>query len=68
MLAVGNGYEAIYPALDQRLSSIGRRKLIVPLYKALIANGKRDWAYDVYQGARACYHPQHKVTIDALFK
>ncbi|GAP76065.1 Cold-active aminopeptidase [Pseudoalteromonas sp. SW0106-04] len=68
MLAVGNGYEAIYPALDQHLSSIGRRKLIVPLYKALIANGKRDWAYDVYQGARPGYHPLAQGTIDALFK
>ncbi|WP_105253470.1 M1 family metallopeptidase [Pseudoalteromonas sp. T1lg75] len=67
MLAVGNGYEAIYPALDKHLSGIGRRKLIVPLYKALIKNNKRDWAYEVYQGARPGYHPLAQGTIDALF-
>ncbi|WP_105201104.1 M1 family metallopeptidase [Pseudoalteromonas sp. T1lg10] len=67
MLAVGNGYEAIYPALDKHLSGIGRRKLIVPLYKALINNNKRDWAYEVYQGARPGYHPLAQGTIDALF-
>lgn len=41
MLAVGNGYQPIYPALDKHLSGIGRRKLIVPLYKSLITNGKK---------------------------
>ncbi|WP_462156963.1 M1 family metallopeptidase [Pseudoalteromonas sp. GB56] len=67
MLGVGNGYDAIYPALDKHLTGIGRRKLIVPLYKSLIVNGKRDWAYEVYQGARAGYHPLAQGTIDALF-
>ncbi|WP_125560923.1 M1 family metallopeptidase [Pseudoalteromonas rubra] len=67
MLAVGNGYEAIYPALDKHLSGIGRRKLIVRLYKSLVANGKRDWAYQVYQKARPGYHPLAQGTIDAIF-
>ncbi|MEI5639914.1 MULTISPECIES: M1 family metallopeptidase [unclassified Pseudoalteromonas] len=68
MLAVGNGYQAIYPALEKHLVSIGRRKLIVNLYKSLIENGKRDWAYRVYQTARPGYHPLAQGTIDALFK
>ncbi|MCG7536020.1 M1 family metallopeptidase [Pseudoalteromonas sp. OOF1S-7] len=67
MLAVGNGYDAIYPALDKHLSGIGRRKLIVRLYKSLVANGKRDWAYEVYQKARPGYHPLAQGTIDAIF-
>ncbi|WP_194868038.1 M1 family metallopeptidase [Pseudoalteromonas sp. PPB1] len=67
MLAVGNGYEAIYPALDKHLSGIGRRKLIVRLYKSLVANGKRDWAYQVYRKARPGYHPLAQGTIDAIF-
>ncbi len=67
MLAVGNGYQPIYPALDKHLSGIGRRKLIVPLYKALIKNGKREWAHDVYIKARPGYHPLAQGTIDALF-
>lgn len=67
MLAVGNGYQAIYPALDEHLSGIGRRKLIVPLYKALVKNGKRAWAQKVYQAARPGYHPLAQGTIDAIF-
>lgn len=68
MLAVGNGYQAVYPALEQHLSSIGRRKLIVRLYQALIENGKKDWAQRVYNNARPTYHPLAQGTIDALFK
>ncbi|MDK1290531.1 M1 family metallopeptidase [Pseudoalteromonas umbrosa] len=68
MLAVGNGYEAIYPALDAHLSGIGRRKLIVPLYKALASTDKRDWAYRVYQKARPGYHPLAQGTVDAIFE
>ncbi|MCQ8880120.1 M1 family metallopeptidase [Pseudoalteromonas shioyasakiensis] len=67
MLAVGNGYQPIYPALDEHLSGIGRRKLIVPLYKALIKNGKREWAHDVYIKARPGYHPLAQGTVDDLF-
>jgi aminopeptidase N len=67
MLAVGNGYQPIYPALDEHLSGIGRRKLIVPLYKALIKNGKKDWAHDVYLKARPGYHPLAQGTVDDLF-
>ena len=68
MLAVGNGYQPIYPALDAHLSGIGRRKLIVPLYKSLITNGKKDWAQSVYLKARPGYHPLAQGTIDALFE
>ncbi|WP_404341964.1 M1 family metallopeptidase [Pseudoalteromonas mariniglutinosa] len=67
MLAVGNGYQPIYPALDKHLSGIGRRKLIVPLYKALIKNGKKQWAHDVYLKARPSYHPLAQGTVDDLF-
>lgn len=67
MLAVGNGYEAIYPALDKHLTSIGRRKLIVPLYKSLVKHGKRDWAQKVYNNARPGYHPLAQGTVDAIF-
>ncbi|TQF72463.1 M1 family metallopeptidase [Pseudoalteromonas luteoviolacea] len=68
MLAVGNGYQDIYPALDKHLTGIGRRKLIVPLYKALVQHGKRDWAYRVYQNARPGYHPLAQGTVDAIFQ
>ncbi len=66
MLAVGNGYQPIYPALEQHLVGIGRRKLIVPLYKSLISNGKKEWAQGVYQKARPGYHPLAQGTLDDL--
>jgi leukotriene-A4 hydrolase len=33
LLALRSGYDAVYPAMGKYLESIGRRKLIVPLYK-----------------------------------
>jgi len=68
MLAVGNGYQEVQPALDKHLTGIGRRKLIVPLYKALVKHNKKDWANKIYQNARSGYHPLAQGTIDALFK
>ncbi len=67
MLAIGNGYDAIYPALDKHLTGIGRRKLIVNLYKSLIKNDKKEWAFKIYQAARPSYHPLAQGTIDSLF-
>ena len=67
MLAVGNGYQPIYGALEEHLVGIGRRKLIVPLYKALISNGKRDWALAVYTKAKSGYHSLAQGTVEALF-
>jgi aminopeptidase N len=67
MLAIGNGYQPIYSSLENHLIGIGRRKLIVPLYKALIATDQKDWAYKVYQEARPGYHPLAQGTVDALF-
>ncbi|MEI4548210.1 M1 family metallopeptidase [Pseudoalteromonas spongiae] len=68
MLAVGNGYQPIYGPLEEHLVGIGRRKLIVPLYKALIANGKKEWALAVYQKAKPGYHPLAQGTVENLFK
>ncbi len=60
------------PVINTRLAdymiSIGRRKLIVPLYKALLeTESKRDFAQDIYNRARPGYHPLAQGTIDALF-
>ncbi len=68
MLAIGNQYQEIYPALDKHLTSIGRRKLIVRLYKELVKHGKGNWAHKVYLNARPGYHPLAQGTIDAIFK
>ncbi|MCO7227182.1 M1 family metallopeptidase [Pleionea sp. CnH1-48] len=69
-LAIGNNYPAITKSLENHLVSIGRRKLIVPLYKQLAEHSKekRVWALEVYKKARPGYHPLAQGTIDALFK
>ncbi|PCI71062.1 MAG: aminopeptidase [Gammaproteobacteria bacterium] len=60
------------PVINKRLAnymiSIGRRKLIVPLYKALLeTESKRAFTQDIYNKARPGYHPLAQGTIDALF-
>jgi len=61
------------PAVNSRLAdymiSIGRRKLIVPLYKALLEKkDRRAFTQSIYDKARPGYHPLAQGTIDALFK
>jgi len=61
------------PVINQRLENymvaIGRRKLIVPLYKELLKeNSKREFTKMIYKKARPGYHPLAQGTIDALFK
>jgi len=69
LLAIKVGYKHVYPQMDTYLTAIGRRKLIVPLYKALIETPEgKAWALNVYKKARPGYHGLAKGTIDALFK
>jgi len=69
LLAIKVGYKDVYPQMDTYLTAIGRRKLIVPLYKALIETPEgKAWALNVYKKARPGYHGLAKGTIDALFK
>jgi len=67
LLALRSGYDAVYPAMATYLESIGRRKLIVPLYKALAETAKgKEWAQAVYKKARPGYHPLAQGTVDAI--
>jgi len=55
--------------LEDYMISIGRRKLIVPLYKALLEDKSRyDFVKGIYAKAREGYHPLAQGTIDALFE
>ena len=67
LLSLKAGYDAIYPAMKKYLIAIGRRKLIVPLYKELAttATGK-VWAQKVYLKARPGYHGLAQGTVDAI--
>ena len=67
LLALRSGYDVVYPAMATYLESIGRRKLIVPLYKELAKSAKgKEWAQAVYKKARPGYHPLAQGTVDAI--
>jgi len=69
LLSIRVGYNEVYPAMATYLKSIGRRKLIVPLYKELAKNAEsKTWAMKVYQKARPGYHGLAQGTIDGLLK
>ena len=68
LLSIRAGYDVILPNLDKYLTGIGRRKLIVPLYKQLNETPKnRAWAMEVYKKARPGYHGLAQGTIDDIF-
>jgi leukotriene-A4 hydrolase len=69
LMAVHNRYEAAYPRLEEYLTSIGRRKLIKPLYDELVKTPEgRERARAIYQKARPVYHPIAVATIDEIVK
>jgi aminopeptidase N len=67
LIAIHNDHRAAYPRLESYLISIGRRKLIKPLYQALVqtADG-RAIAQRIYAKARAGYHPIAITTLDPI--
>jgi aminopeptidase N len=69
MHAVRNSWEPAYPALDEFLTGMGRRKFLRPLYQALQDNPKtRDLARAIYARARPTYHPISAASVDAILK
>lgn len=67
LLTISCGYHAADERLAAFLTRIGRRKLVQPLYEALIeTSGGRARALDIYETARPGYHPITVETIDAL--
>lgn len=67
MLAISSGYEEAYPALESFLTTVGRRKFLVPLYKELAKSetGKVR-ARQIYTKARGNYHSVSVGTIDEI--
>ena len=67
LLAIRNQYDAAGDRLEQYLITIGRRKLIRPLYEALAATtAGRERAVEIYRKARPGYHPISSETLDEL--
>ena len=68
-LSAQKGYKAAYGNMQNFLISVGRRKFILPIYKALIksAEGKK-LAKEIYKQARPNYHSVAYNTVDELLK
>ncbi len=68
-LAVQHGYASAFERLEDYLVSIGRRKLIVPLYEELMKSEEgAAFARRVYEIARPGYHPLAVTTLDDLVR
>jgi leukotriene-A4 hydrolase len=63
-LTVRSGYTVARPQLAEFISRVGRRKLIMPTYKALAATEEgKAFAREVFAKARAGYHP---ITVGSI--
>ena len=68
MIGINNGYPAIRRGLEQFLVEVGRRKFVVPLYRALAdRESDRRWGRSIYQRARPGYHPITRASVDEIF-
>ena len=67
LLVIRNGYQPSYQRLEQYLQTVGRRKLIVPLYEELMKTpAGATLAKRVYARARPGYHPLAAASIDRI--
>jgi aminopeptidase N len=65
--AIRHDYEPAFAPMETYLVGIGRRKLIVPLYEALMqSDSGAAFARRVYARARPGYHPLAVGTVDAI--
>jgi hypothetical protein len=64
-LTIRSGYLAARPAIESFLMHIGRRKLVMPIYGALVATPEgKEFAKQVFAKARAGYHPITIATVE----
>jgi len=58
VMAINNGYDAVYDKTREFLGSIGRMKYLKPLYKALSSNPKsEELAVNIFDEHKGMYHP-----------
>lgn len=66
VMSVIADYKTAYPAMDQFLSRVGRRKFLEPLYTEMMKTGKQDMAKSIYEKYRMNYHPLAQESIDEI--
>jgi aminopeptidase N len=69
LISIRNNYETAYPRLEEYLISIGRQKLIKPLYEELVKTPEgKERALKIYAKARPGYHPIAQTSVDKIVK
>jgi leukotriene A-4 hydrolase/aminopeptidase len=69
LIAIRNKYAPAYPRLEEYLTSIGRQKLIKPLYEELVKTPEgKERALKIYAKARPGYHPIAQTALDKILK
>jgi leukotriene-A4 hydrolase len=64
---IANDYQPAYRRLEEYLTTIGRRKLIEPLYRELMKTAPGALvAKRVFTKARPGYHPETVKAIEAI--
>ncbi len=66
LMCVRNNYEPAFARLEEFLTTIGRRKFLMPLYKELVkTDAGKARAKAIYAKARPFYHP---ISVDSVDK
>ena len=66
-LVIANNYQPGFPRLEEYLNTVGRRKLIAPLYEALLNTpAGAQVAKRVFAEARSGYHPETVKAIETI--
>jgi hypothetical protein len=64
---IRNNYQPAFARLEDYLKTIGRRKLVAPLYTELMkSTSGSEFAKRVYAKARPGYHPDTIAAIDPI--
>jgi aminopeptidase N len=59
---------AVRPAIEKFISKVGRRKYLLPIYKALVSNPEdKVWAKKVFDNSKAYYHAVSRNSVAELF-
>lgn len=67
LAAVRNNYAPAYPRLEEYLTTIGRQKLIKPLYEELMKTPEgKQRAKAIFARARAGYHPIAQTSVGKI--
>lgn len=64
--SIRSHYTPAYPRLESFLISIGRRKFLTPLYRAMQETEQSEMAKGIYRQARPHYHSVATMTMDDL--